>query len=84
MLSCTREVRPEHAVRRGGFVAHSSSSSITEKFITDRGASGGSEALSEGKAHLAIRVTPTHAYVSDSSSGLPATQAEKLGERWEE
>jgi hypothetical protein len=71
------------------FVARSSSSSTTEKIIADVGVTGGSETLFEGKADLAIRVTPTYAYVSGSSSGLTtlfgmtASQAKKLGAKWE-
>jgi hypothetical protein len=70
------------------FVAHSSSSSTTEKIIADVGVTSGSETLSEGKADLAIRLTPTDAYVRGSASGLtmlfglPATQAKRLGSRW--
>jgi hypothetical protein len=71
------------------FAAHSSSSSTTEKIIADVGATSGSETLSEGKADLAIRVTPADAYVRGSASGLTtlfglsASQAKKLGTRWE-
>jgi hypothetical protein len=71
------------------FVAHSSSSSTTEKIIADVGTTSGSEALSEGKATLAIRVTPADAYVRGSQSGLTtlfgmtAAQAKKLGMKWE-
>jgi hypothetical protein len=71
------------------FVAHSSSSSTTEKIIADVGATSGSETLSEGKAHLVIRVTPADAYVRGSSTGLTtlfgltASQAKKLGTKWE-
>lgn len=71
------------------FVAHASSSSTTEKIVADVGLTGGSETISEGKAHVAIRVTPTFGYVSGSSSGLTtlfgltAAQAKKLGADWE-
>ncbi len=71
------------------FVAHSSSSSTTEKIIADVGATSGSETLSEGEAHLAIRVTPADAYVRGSSTGLTtlfgltASEAKKLGTKWE-
>lgn len=70
------------------FVAHSSSSSTTEKIIADVGVASGSETLSEGKADVAIRLTPGYAYVSGSSSGLTtlfglsATQAKRLGAKW--
>ena len=71
------------------FVAHASSSSTTEKIVADVGLTGGVETLSEGKADLAIRVTPSYAYVHGSSSGLTtlfgltAAQAKKLGKSWE-
>ena len=71
------------------FVAHSSSSSTTEKIVADVGVTGGSETLSEGKADLAIRVTPSYAYLRGNPTGLttlfglPAAQAKKLGARWE-
>jgi hypothetical protein len=70
------------------FVAHSRSSSTSEKIIADVGVTSGSETLSEGKADVAIRLTPGYAYVSGSSSGLTtlfglsATQAKRLGTKW--
>jgi hypothetical protein len=70
------------------FVAHSNSSSTTEMIIADVGVTVGSETLFEGKADLAIRVTPAYAYVSGNSSGLTtlfgltAAQAKKLGTKW--
>jgi hypothetical protein len=71
------------------FVAHSDSPSTTEKIIADVGIASGSESLSEGKAELSIRLTPTYGYVRGSQSGLttlfglPAAQAKALGTRWE-
>ncbi len=70
------------------FAAHSSAQSTTETITADVGLTSGSEMLSEGKANLAIRLTPTHAYVRGSSSGLTAlfglaaAQAKKLGAKW--
>ena len=71
------------------FIAHSRASSTTEKIIADVGTTSGSETLFEGKADLAIKVTPAHAYVNGNYSGLttlfglPAPQAKKLGTAWE-
>jgi hypothetical protein len=71
------------------FVAQSGSSSTTEKIVADVGANGGSETLFEGKADLAIRVTPAVAYVRGNSAGLTtlfgltASQAKRLGTKWE-
>src|ERR1700735_3059768 len=71
------------------FVAHSDSPSTTEKIVADVGVASGSETLSEGKADLSIRVTPTNGYVRGNRSGLtelfglPAGQAKTLGTRWE-
>jgi hypothetical protein len=70
------------------FVAHSGTSSTTERIVADVGVLSGSETVSEGKADLAIRLTPTYAYVSGNSSGLttlfglPAAQEKKLGSKW--
>jgi hypothetical protein len=88
LQSATRAIA-QQAGAHVAFVAHSSSSSTTEKIIADVGATSGSETLSEGKAQLAIRVTPADAYVRGSSSGLTtlfgltASQAKKLGTKWE-
>jgi hypothetical protein len=71
------------------FIAHSRASSTTEKIVADVGTTSGSETLFEGKADLAIKVTPAHAYVTGNSSGLTtlfglsAPQAKKLGTAWE-
>jgi hypothetical protein len=52
------------------FVAHSSLSSTTEKIVVDVGSTSGSETLVEGKAELAIRLTPAYANVRGILSGL--------------
>jgi hypothetical protein len=71
------------------FTAHSGSTGITEKIIADVGTTAGTETIFEGSADVAIRVTPTFAYVSGNSSGLTklfgmsSATAKKLGTRWE-
>jgi hypothetical protein len=71
------------------FLAHSDSPPTTEKITADVGVASGSETLSEGKANLSIRLTPSFGYARGSQSGLttlfgmPAAQAKKLGTRWE-
>lgn len=71
------------------FTAHSGSTGITEKIVADVGVSGGSEAIAEGSAKVAIRVTPAFAYVSGTSTGLTtlygmgSAAAKKLGSKWE-
>jgi hypothetical protein len=68
--------------------AKSSSSSSTEKIIADFGTESGVENISKGKAHLAVRVTPTYAYVSGNSSGLTtilglsSADAKEIGKEW--
>jgi hypothetical protein len=69
-------------------VASSSSSSDTEKVVADVGASIGSEAISQGKADLAVKVTRTYSYISGNSSGLTSifgltsAEAKKVGADW--
>ena len=71
------------------FVAHSSSPSRTEDIVADVGRASGTEAVTEGKATLDIRLTPTHAYVSGNADGLTeifgmsASDAKKVGKYWE-
>ena len=71
------------------FTAHSGSTGITEKIVADVGVSSGSEIISEGSADVAIRVTPSSAYVSGNSSGLTtlfgmgSAAAKRLGSKWE-
>jgi hypothetical protein len=71
------------------FIARSSSPPATEKIIADVGTTSGTETLFEGKADLAIKVTPTDAYLTGNASGLTtlfglsAAQAKKLGSDWE-
>ncbi len=56
--------------------------------IVDFGTKSGEETLSEGKAKLTLKVTPTYAYISGNSSGLTtifgvtAAQAKKVGKDW--
>lgn len=71
------------------FTAHSGSTGISEKIIADVGVAGGTETIREGAANLAVRVTPTFAYVSGNSSGLTklfgmsSADAKELGTKWE-
>jgi hypothetical protein len=69
-------------------VSTATSSSTKEKAVVDAGTSSGQETLTNGSATLSIKVTPTDAYVSGSSSGLTtilglsSTDAKKLGADW--
>jgi hypothetical protein len=71
------------------FIAHSSTSSTTEKIIADVGSTSGTETLFEGKAEVAIRLTPVDAYVRGNSAGLTtlfgltASEAKRLRGKWE-
>jgi hypothetical protein len=70
------------------FVAHSGSSSTTEKIVADVGATAGTETLSEGKATLTLKLTPAYGYVTGNVSGLTtvfgltSAEAKKAGTRW--
>jgi hypothetical protein len=70
------------------FVAHSETTSTTEKIVADVSGSGGGETVSEGSAVVDIRVTPSFAYVSGNSSGLTklfglsTAGAKKIGKEW--
>jgi hypothetical protein len=63
-------------------------SSPQEKIVADAGKTSGKENITDGSGHVAIRVTPTDAYVSGNASGLSsilgltASEAEKVGSRW--
>ena len=65
------------------------SSSLSEKIVADVGPTSGVEAIVEGTADVAVRVTPSFAYVSGNSSGLTtvfglsSADAKKLGRDWE-
>jgi hypothetical protein len=69
------------------FIAHSGAR--TERIVADVGRDRGTETAVEGSAVLAVRLSPTHAYVSGNSSGLTelfgmsATDAAKVGKDWE-
>jgi hypothetical protein len=71
------------------FGATSTSSTASEKIVGNLGTAQGMETVTDGKAVLSVRVTPTGAYISGTSSGLTslfrmtAAQAKKLGKRWE-
>jgi len=71
------------------FTAHSGSTGLTETIIADVGTKEGTETIIESSADVAIRVTPTFAYVSGNSSGLTrlfgmsSADAKELGRRWE-
>ena len=64
----------------------SGSSSILA--IGDFGTKSAEETLSEGKARLTLKLTPTYAYIGGNSSGLTtifgltAAQAKKVGKDW--
>jgi hypothetical protein len=70
------------------FRANRASSATTEKIVADVGVTTGQETVSEGRSHVAIRVTPGYGYVSGDSSGLTAIfgltadQAKKVGSDW--
>jgi len=88
VLQTAKEAIAKQPGVRVVFVASSSSTSKTEKIIADVGATSGVAAISEGAAHLAVRVTPTDAYISGNSSGLTtlfglsAAEAKKVGADW--
>jgi hypothetical protein len=89
VLSSTRSAIATQSSVHVVFKAHSSATSTTEEIIADIGKSAGSETVSEGSADVAIRLTPTFAYVSGNSSGLTkifamsAAGAKKVGRDWE-
>ena len=66
----------------------SKSGSTSVLAIVDFGTKSGEETLSEGKARLTLKLTPTYAYVSGNSSGLTtifgltAKEAKKVGGDW--
>jgi hypothetical protein len=66
----------------------SSSSSAAEKVTEDLGEKGGMQTIVLGAATATIKVTPSYAYISGSSSGLTtifglsAAQAKKIGKDW--
>jgi hypothetical protein len=68
--------------------ASSGSTSTTEQIIADVGATSGAETVIEGKAVLAVRVTPTEGYISGNLSGLTkifglsSADAKKVGIDW--
>ena len=71
------------------FVAHAGSPSKTETIVADVGRASGTETVTEGTAALAIRLSPSYAYVSGNSSGLTtifgmsSADAKKVGKDWE-
>lgn len=71
------------------FVAHAGSPSKTETIVADVGRESGTETVTEGKAALVIKLSPTRAYVSGNSSGLTtifgmsSTDAKRVGKDWE-
>jgi hypothetical protein len=88
VLSATRAAIAAEAGVQVQFVAHSTSPSKTETIVADVGRTSGQETITVGTARLAVRVTPTHAYVSGNASGLitvfglTAAEASKVGRRW--
>ena len=71
------------------FVAHAGSPSKTETIVADVGRASGTETVTEGTADLAIRLSPSYAYISGNSSGLTtifgmsSADAKKVGKDWE-
>jgi hypothetical protein len=71
------------------FVAHAVSPSKTETIVADVGRASGTETVTEGTAALAIRLSPSYAYVSGNASGLTtifgmsSADAKKVGKDWE-
>ena len=69
-------------------VDSSKSGSTSVLAIVDFGTKSGEETLSDGKARLTLKLTPTYAYVSGNSSGLTtifgltAKEAKKVGGDW--
>jgi hypothetical protein len=88
VLNSTRAAIASQTSAHVVFTGHSSSTSTTEKIIADVGRTSGTEDISEGSAAVAIRVTPSFAYVSGNASGLTtlfglsASQARKVGHKW--
>jgi hypothetical protein len=70
------------------FSARSSSTAKTETIVADVGRTSGQETITVGTARLAVRVTPTHGYVSGNAAGLTtlfgltSAQASTAGRRW--
>ena len=68
--------------------ASSGSTSTTDQIIADVGTTSGAETIIEGKADLAVRVTPTDGYISGNVSGLTkifglsSADAKKVGIDW--
>jgi hypothetical protein len=71
------------------FVAHSGSPSKTERIVADVGRSNGMEVVTESKADVTLKLTPSYVYVSGNFSGLTtlfgmtSADARKLGRNWE-
>jgi len=69
-------------------VNSSKSGSSSALAIVDFGTKSGEENVSEGKARLTYKLTPTYAYIGGNSSGLTtifgltAAQAKKVGKDW--
>jgi len=69
-------------------VDSSKSGSSSALAIVDFGTKSGDETLSEGKARLTLKLSPTYAYLSGNTSGLTtifgltAAQAKKVGKDW--
>jgi hypothetical protein len=89
VITQTKAAITKQSSARVEFDASSSSSGASEKIVGNLGSTDGTETISDGKAVLSVRVTPTDAYVSGTSTGLTslfrmtAAEAKKLGSRWE-
>jgi hypothetical protein len=88
VLQTTRSAIAQQAGAHVVFAAHSGTSSTAENIVADIGSVIGTETLSEGKAHLTIKVTTAFGYVQGNSSGLTtvfgltAAEAKKAGSHW--
>ena len=71
------------------FLAQKKSSTASESISGDVGTTAGTETVTDSGALLVVRVTARRAFIHGNSSGLislfglTATQAKKLGDRWE-
>jgi hypothetical protein len=89
VLTSTRAAINSQSGVHVAFTASSGTTGKTERIAADVGQTSGSETVTEGTAEVAIRITPTHAYVSGNRSGLitlfglSAGSAKKLGHKWE-
>ena len=87
--SVLKAVKAAMAKQTGVHLVDSSKSGSSSALaIVDFGTKSGDETLSEGKARLTLKLSPTYAYLSGNTSGLTtifgltAAQAKKVGKDW--